>query len=140
MEQFLIINMIKIKNSRMCFDVGREWKEMRNTLTPAFTSSKMKSMFILVNECAQNLTNFFLNEVQTKGKTLDLEMKDVFTRYANDVIASATFGYQCDSLKQKDNSFYLMSKEASDFTGIKGLKFLMYAISPFLAKVLHNHY
>ena len=31
---------------------------MRSALTPAFTSSKMKTIFVLVNDCCQQLVNF----------------------------------------------------------------------------------
>jgi cytochrome P450 len=31
---------------------------MRSTLSPAFTSSKMKTMFVLVTQCCQQLVDF----------------------------------------------------------------------------------
>ena len=31
---------------------------MRSTLSPAFTSSKMKTMFVLVSQCSQQLVDF----------------------------------------------------------------------------------
>jgi len=31
---------------------------MRSTLSPAFTSSKMKTMFVLVSQCCQQLVDF----------------------------------------------------------------------------------
>jgi hypothetical protein len=36
---------------------GQKWKEMRNTLSPAFTSSKMKFLFTLVSETGQQLSS-----------------------------------------------------------------------------------
>lgn len=43
---------------------GQKWRDMRATLSPAFTGSKMRSMFGLVTECAENLVNHLetLNE------------------------------------------------------------------------------
>jgi hypothetical protein len=37
---------------------GQRWKDMRSTLSPAFTSSKMKTMFVLMSECCQQLVAF----------------------------------------------------------------------------------
>lgn len=57
---------------------GRKWRDMRATLSPAFTSSKMKGMFIFMSECARDFTSFFLKECN--GKVMEVEAKDLFTR------------------------------------------------------------
>lgn len=104
---------------------------MRSTLSPAFTGSKMRSMYTLISDAAEQFTEYFLEQSKTTNKRIDVEMKDVFTRFANDVIATAAFGIKCDSLKDKENEFYMRGKEATDFSGIRGLKFFGYNISPF---------
>lgn len=38
---------------------GEEWKQMRATLSPVFTSSKMKNMYHLICECSENFTKHF---------------------------------------------------------------------------------
>ena len=38
--------------------LGQRWKEMRSTLSPAFTSSKMKTMFVLLSDCCQQFVQF----------------------------------------------------------------------------------
>lgn len=62
-------------------------------------------------------------------------MKDLFTRYANDVIASAAFGLKVDSLREPNNEFYVMTKEISLFRGIQALKFFGFTAFPKLMKV-----
>nr|CAD7440776.1 unnamed protein product [Timema bartmani] len=116
---------------------GDKWKNMRSTLSPAFTSSKMKNMFLLVDECGNQLSQY-LHDVQKKegGGSLELEMKDLFTRYANDVIATAAFGIQCDSLKDKSNQFYEMGKEATIPSAARSLTFLGYLCAPKLMIML----
>ncbi|CAG2063216.1 unnamed protein product, partial [Timema podura] len=93
--------------------------------------SKMKNMFLLVDECGNQLSQY-LHDVQKKegGGSLELEMKDLFTRYANDVIATAAFGIQCDSLKDKSNQFYEMGKEATIPSAARSLTFLGYLCAP----------
>ncbi|KAF2903664.1 hypothetical protein ILUMI_02505 [Ignelater luminosus] len=112
---------------------GKVWHDMRNVLSPAFTSSKMKGMFHLMTECAEKFVDHFENQ---KSDIITLDMRDALTRLTNDVIASCAFGFKCNSLTQQNNEFYVMGKEAFDFTGFKGLKFFGSSISPALMKVL----
>lgn len=106
---------------------------MRPILSPSFTSSKMKAMFILMNESAEFFVQFFKNQ---NDDIKEVEMKDIFTRYGNDVIASVVFGLKVDSLRDRNNKFYLMGKEVTDFGGFwKNLKFIGYIFVPKLYEV-----
>lgn len=58
-----------------------KWREIRNLLSPAFTSSKMKGMFKLMSDCASNFVDFLAEKSQKKP--LDINSKDAFTRYMN---------------------------------------------------------
>ena len=66
---------------------------------------------------------------------LTVEMKDLFTRYTNDVIATSAFGIGCDSLNNPKNEFYEMGKNVTNFKGIRGLIFFGYMSCPKLMKV-----
>uniref|UniRef100_A0A6P7F9N3 Cytochrome P450 9e2-like isoform X2 n=1 Tax=Diabrotica virgifera virgifera TaxID=50390 RepID=A0A6P7F9N3_DIAVI len=113
---------------------GQRWKDMRPILSPSFTGSKMKSMFLLMSQCGENLAKFFMEKDKN---TIEIEMKDAFTRFTNDVIATTAFGLEVDSLRKPENEFYLMGKEATDFSGFwKGMKFLGYSIMPKIFEVL----
>lgn len=110
---------------------GQKWKEMRATLSGTFTSSKMKHMFDTINDAAENFVNFFLS------KNLDLvevETKDTFTRYTNDVIATAAFGIKVNSLQQPTNTFYSMGKQITNFTWLASLKMTIFFTFPKLFK------
>ncbi|GJQ77405.1 hypothetical protein Trydic_g20805 [Trypoxylus dichotomus] len=109
-----------------------QWREMRSTLSPSFTSSKMKMIFTLISECADDFMNYFLE----KGEAHVLEMKDTFTRYTNDVIASVAFGIKCDSVRERDNVFFTMGTKATKFGPATNFKFLLYVIAPKLSKLL----
>lgn len=45
---------------------GNKWREMRATLSPAFTGSKMRNMFTMVTDCAEQLVEY-LNSLEPKG-------------------------------------------------------------------------
>ncbi|EAT41575.1 AAEL006814-PA [Aedes aegypti] len=97
---------------------GQKWRDMRATLSPAFTGSRMRLMFELVSECAQSMVDYFREEA-TAGKRLEYEMKDVFSRFSNDVIASVAFGIKVDSLREPDNEFFINGKELMNFRNMK---------------------
>jgi len=71
----------------------------------------------------------------SEGNILAVEMKDLFTRYTNDVIATSAFGIECDSLNNPRNEFYEMGRDVTNFKGLRALIFFGYAFSPKLMKV-----
>lgn len=113
---------------------GQEWRDMRATLSPSFTSSKIKTLFELLNECAREFVAYFEREQEDLIK---VELKDISTRFTNDAIASVVFGFKCDSLKDRNNEFYSMGIKTEDNSG--GLRFLLmgiFAMFPFLQKIV----
>ncbi|KAG6461806.1 hypothetical protein O3G_MSEX012872 [Manduca sexta] len=86
---------------------GQEWKDMRSTLSPAFTSSKMRGMVPFMIDVNKQMVGVIKNKMQAAGTDyLDIECKDLTTRYANDVIASCAFGVKVDSHTEENNEFY----------------------------------
>lgn len=113
---------------------GERWREMRNTLSPTFTASKMRFMFELVSKCCKEFTEYLYDHPE---KFSTIEAKDIFTRYTNDVIATAAFGISVNSLKNPNNEFYMKGADATEFGGLFRLfKFLMFRMSPRFAKML----
>lgn len=66
---------------------------------------------------------------------LVLELKDLYTRYTNDVIATAAFGIGTDSLKNPTNEFYIMGQKAFTTGRLRMIKIFGYLISPKLMQV-----
>nr|CAD7264215.1 unnamed protein product [Timema shepardi] len=46
---------------------GQRWRDMRAILSPSFSSSKMKSMFVLVSQCGQQMMDFLEELVRKNG-------------------------------------------------------------------------
>ncbi|XP_044253641.1 cytochrome P450 9e2-like isoform X2 [Tribolium madens] len=112
---------------------NQKWRDMRSTLSPAFTGSKMKFMFPLISETAESFIQYFLAKNED---VVTVEMKDAFTRFTNDVIANTAFGVKCESLKERENEFYLMGKEATNLKGFwKNMKLLVFFIFPEICKL-----
>ncbi|XP_070556760.1 cytochrome P450 3A24-like [Ptychodera flava] len=118
-KEFLTsINMLK----------DQKWKNKRNALTPAFSTSKMKAMTPLVNTAADALVRNLEKHCES-GKPM--QCKDVFGSYAIDSLASAGFGVDVNSQEDPDNPFVRNAKEAFSF-GVTHPIFIVIFFFPFL--------
>ncbi|CAK9809636.1 Cytochrome P450 9e2 [Anthophora quadrimaculata] len=111
---------------------GDHWREMRRLLSPTFTSSKMKIMFHLMNDCTNNFTNYIANNSR-RGQVYDL--KEIFGRYTNDIVATCSFGISVDSMNDPQNEFYAFAKETINFMSSLSLKFIVGKNFPTLSKL-----
>ncbi|XP_029173451.1 cytochrome P450 9e2-like [Nylanderia fulva] len=112
---------------------GDEWRDVRTLLSPAFTSSKMKAMFKLMSDCAINFADF-LSKLPSDESVM--EMKNCFTRYTNDVIATCAFGISVDSMRNPTNEFYVNGKDATSVTTLRSIKVYLIRIMPTITKML----
>ena len=67
---------------------GDEWRRARNTMTPTFTSGKMKAMMSLMNECVDELVKSLTKKAKNKDY---VDVKDTFGFYTMDVVAKCAF-------------------------------------------------
>lgn len=84
------------------FADGDLWKLLRQRLSPAFTSGKLKAMFPLIVERAERLVDNAINAPRT-GRVLD--SRELMARYTTDFIGACGFGLDADSLSTEDSAF-----------------------------------
>uniref|UniRef100_U5EWP7 Putative cytochrome n=1 Tax=Corethrella appendiculata TaxID=1370023 RepID=U5EWP7_9DIPT len=109
------------------------WRHTRNILSPLFTGSKMRLMFSLIAQYCDKIMNTLLTNAN--GSAKEFEMKDIVTRFGNDIVASVAFGLEVDSLKNRDNEFYVNGKKMVKFDGWPGIKLLLASVCPRLLKL-----
>ncbi|XP_037713971.1 probable cytochrome P450 9h1 [Drosophila subpulchrella] len=128
-ESILSKSLISLRDGR--------WREMRNILTPAFTGSKMRIMYNLIQSCSEEGVSHILEHLElSKDGAIDLEVKDYFTRFANDVIATVAFGLSINSFRRKDNEFLRIGQSLSKISAWSVAKAVLHALFPRLMKVL----
>lgn len=126
----------KLWGNSLLFMKGEKWRQMRATLSPAFTGSKMRQMIELINECATDVVKHF-SQRSENGEGNHIEMKDLFSRYTIDVIATCAFGLKINSFAEPENEFYINGKEIMNFEGVKFLlKALVFRKFPAIARAL----
>lgn len=116
---------------------GKEWKQLRQTVSPAFTNVKMKNMFILIAETTKKFVRYFDDMNQD---IMEVEMKETYCKFTNDVISSCAFGAQCDSFKNPDNEIYRLGKVVLSSTPFNPLWVMFVALFPKLNKVSSLRY
>jgi cytochrome P450 family 9 len=114
---------------------GSKWKDMRASISPVFTGSKMRQMFDCVSECGANMAKTLVKN----GKQAH-EMKDLFTRFTNDVIASSAFGIEVNSFNERANEFYTLGLKITNFRSFAtSVKFIGYLMVPWLMSLFKVH-
>lgn len=81
---------------------GDAWRLLRQRLTPAFTTAKLKRMFPLVVECAEKLQLVGENIVNQGG---ECDIRDLMARFTTEFIGACGFGLQFDSINDQNSLF-----------------------------------
>ncbi|KAL4717198.1 hypothetical protein ACJJTC_017085 [Scirpophaga incertulas] len=84
------------------FADGDLWRLLRQRMTPAFSSGKLRAMFPLIVERAERLQTRAL-DAAAGGRTVDA--RELMARYTTDFIGACGFGLEADSLKDEDSAF-----------------------------------
>ncbi|XP_071834353.1 cytochrome P450 3A11-like [Apostichopus japonicus] len=81
---------------------GSRWRKVRNTITPAFSASKMKPIAALLNDSCDSLIKHMRTKISIDP---DVEVKKIFGNMTMDCIAKGGFGIQVDSQENPDSPF-----------------------------------
>ncbi|XP_017757760.1 PREDICTED: probable cytochrome P450 6a14 [Eufriesea mexicana] len=84
------------------------WRPLRAKLSPIFTSGKLKEMFPLIVECAENLETY-LDKVEEDRESV--ECRDLAAKFTTDVIGSCAFGINMNALMDEGSEFRQMGKK-----------------------------
>ena len=94
-----------------------KWKEMRTTLSPVFTSSKLKLMYNLLLDCATDFISFYEDKALKANGQVVIETHDVFARITADGIATTALGFKGDCVRnQKSKIYEIADAIEKDFT------------------------
>ncbi|XP_066264682.1 cytochrome P450 3A11-like [Branchiostoma lanceolatum] len=91
---------------------GDDWKNVRTTLTPAFSSGKLKQMVEQLNRCANILAETVGGFEKADKPFKARELTGGFTM---DAIASTAFGTEIDSQRNPEDPFVVHGKQGFKF-------------------------
>ncbi|CAH0559532.1 unnamed protein product [Brassicogethes aeneus] len=110
---------------------GERWRSLRQTLSPVFTSSKMRRMFKLMDDVSIKYVQHIKNHDE---EVPEFEAADFFSKFTMDVIATTAFGLECNSLE--DEEFLTQGRILTDFSGLKKFKIFLAGVHPVILKAL----
>ncbi|KOB51973.1 Cytochrome P450, partial [Operophtera brumata] len=108
---------------------GDLWRLLRQRMTPAFTSGKLKAMFPLIVERAERLQVLLSS---SHGKTVDA--REVMARYTTDFIGACGFGLEANSLNKEDSEIRILGQKIFKVTYKGAFKAMAKQVFPQLCK------
>lgn len=109
---------------------AKRWRPLRTKLTPVFTSGKLKEMFYLLIQCADQLDKYL---DQVDGKSVDV--RDVCAKFTTDVIGVCAFGLQANALADEESTFRRMGKRIFAINFKRLLQFRLMTTAPALFNI-----
>ncbi|CAK1599738.1 unnamed protein product [Parnassius mnemosyne] len=98
---------------------GNKWKLVRQSMTPLFTSTKLKSMYYIMDRSAQDFVKY-LNDNPEKLKD---DMFDTLSTFSSAAIGAAVFGIENESIF--DSPFLKMAQNIMKPSSIQNIKFVL---------------
>lgn len=113
---------------------NKKWRDIRNLLRPFFSPSKIKIIFTSMSKYAVDFAELMSTLPVDKS---DVNMKDIFDRYTNDVIALCNYGLEINSVRDPTNKFYTSGKDITHMSVIRSMKFIFIRAFPKLGRILN---
>ncbi|XP_062868643.1 cytochrome P450 3A40-like [Trichomycterus rosablanca] len=108
-----------------------KWKRIRSSLSPLFTSGRLKEIFPLAEKYADR----FISSLKKKNLEESVKIKELFAPYAMDVVTSASFSVETDSINNPNDPFVSNIKKFLNFSFFSPY-LLITTLFPFLIPVL----
>lgn len=100
---------------------GEKWRFLRNKLSPAFTSGKMKAMYYTISDKGHDYLNI-VDKAMKEEKSINI--KELTNRFTVDIVSSVAFGMESNTMKGEHPELLQFFKRI--FENIEGASFLKF--------------
>ncbi|KAG5280170.1 hypothetical protein AALO_G00085750 [Alosa alosa] len=115
------------------FAEDEKWKRIRNSLSPTFTSGRMKEIFPIARRYADSLIEY----MKKQNLKESINIKDLFGLYNMDVLTSTSFSVETDSINNPNDPFIANVKKLMNFNPFNPA-FLIGILFPSLVPLLNK--
>lgn len=110
-----------------------KWKIMRNKLSPAFSSGKIKVMLDQMKECSDEMMKYIYKKLNDTSN--DIDLRDVFGKFAASVIGTCAFGLKINANSDQHTEFHVYGKTIFQASPRYLMREICLLISPKLLKI-----
>lgn len=114
------------------FTNGERWKNLREKLSPTFTSGKLRGMFDTIVGCGKSVQEYMDQYADTNEA---VEVREIFAQYTTNIIASVGFGLDVDCIKNPNNEFRRQGMSFFETNLRNTIRQFMRIVSPTLCKL-----
>lgn len=115
------------------FNTSSRWKVIRTKISPIFTTSRIKYMYSLMSEVAEDLFKKISTERDANGV---LQVAEVNAQYTTDIISSVVLGFKANCLANPDSEYRRIGKKAFELSKKRGFEVVSFWFTPSLANFL----
>ncbi|XP_049547998.1 probable cytochrome P450 28a5 [Anopheles darlingi] len=110
---------------------GEEWKQKRAEVTPAFTTSRMKSLFPLIEDVARRAQKYINSNTKQP-----IETRELCAKYTTDVVSSCIFAADAQSFTSDKPEIREMGRQLLEPNFQIMLMFFLVGFLPSLKKMI----
>ncbi len=115
----------------------KEWKGVRASISPAFTTAKIRRMMDYFNSVSLEWVAELKAKSNSNGRSVKIDVIKAVNQYTTEVISSSVFGMRTDAVKNPNSIFNVMANRVADFGSFKAtVKFAFRRHFPKLFKLL----
>ncbi|XP_017043517.1 probable cytochrome P450 6w1 [Drosophila ficusphila] len=107
------------------------WRELRTTISPVFTTGKIKQMYPLMVKIGKNLED----SAERLGSGSSVQVKDLCARFTTDLIATIAFGLEANALQNASSEFFYHNKAIFAVTLRRAIDFAIIFMLPAFASL-----
>ncbi len=118
--------------------LGEEWKGVRASVSPTFTTGKIRKMMDYFNSVGLEWVAEFKQKAKSNSNgSVTINVLKAVNQYTVEVISSSVFGMKTDAIKNPDSTFNIMANRVADFSSFKAVvKFAFRIQFPTISKKL----
>ncbi|CAL8144564.1 unnamed protein product [Orchesella dallaii] len=123
--------------TKMLFSLfGEEWKGVRTSLTPTFTTGKIRRMMENFNQVGNAWVKNFDKQIGG-GTSTNVNIQTETIHYTVDIIAASVFGMNAGTIHDRNSIFSKMSLQVAELSTWRIVKFGLSINLPWLVELLN---